>query len=182
METFPHHWSFVRGIHRSPDNSPHKGQWRGASVFSLISTWINGWINNHEADDLRPHRAHYDVNVMQWSKPKIWVKKKHTSTTMNWWSKHNKTEHNKPMCIFSWNTWWLHQMETFSALLALCARNSQVTGESPHKGQWRGALMFSLICAWINVWVNTREAGDLRRHRAHYDVIFIILYISHLPL
>ena len=41
----------------------------------------------------------------------------------------------------------------------------------PHKGQWRGALIFSLICAWINGWVNNREAGDLRRHLAHYDVI-----------
>ena len=36
--------------------------------------------------------------------------------------------------------------------------------------QWRGALMFSLICVWINGWVNNREAGDLRRHRGHYDV------------
>ena len=44
---------------------------------------------------------------------------------------------------------------------------------SPHKGQWRGALMFSLICAWINGWVNNREAGDLGRHRAHHDVIVI---------
>ena len=44
---------------------------------------------------------------------------------------------------------WRHQMETFSALLAFCAGNSPVTGEFPaHKGQWRGALMFSLICAW----------------------------------
>ena len=42
---------------------------------------------------------------------------------------------------------------------------------SPHKGQWRGALMFSLICVWINDWVNNREAGDLRRYRAHHDVI-----------
>ena len=42
---------------------------------------------------------------------------------------------------------------------------------SAFKGQWRGALMFSLICAWINGWVNNREAGDLGRHRAHYDVI-----------
>ena len=41
----------------------------------------------------------------------------------------------------------------------------------PHKGQWRGALMFSLICVWINGWVNNREAGDLRRSCAHYDVI-----------
>ena len=40
----------------------------------------------------------------------------------------------------------------------------------PHKGQWRVALMFSLICVWINGWVNNREAGDLRRYRAHYDV------------
>ena len=55
-------------------------------------------------------------------------------------------------------------METFSALLALCA------GISPHKGQWRGALMFSWSCAWINAWVNNREVGGLRHHRAHYDV------------
>ena len=41
---------------------------------------------------------------------------------------------------------------------------------SPHKGQWRGALMFPLICAWINGWVNSHEAGALRRHRAHNDV------------
>ena len=52
------------------------------------------------------------------------------------------------------------------------------TGEpvnSPHKGQWRRALMFSLICAWISSWVNNREAGDLRRHRAHYNVIVMWL-------
>ena len=42
---------------------------------------------------------------------------------------------------------------------------------SPHKDQWRGALMFTLICARINGWVNNREAGDLRRYRAYYDVI-----------
>ena len=46
-----------------------------------------------------------------------------------------------------------------------------VPGEFPHKGQWRGALMFSLICVWINDWVNNREAGGLRRYRAHFDVI-----------
>ena len=62
-------------------------------------------------------------------------------------------------------------METFSALLACCVGNSPVTGESPYKGQWRGALMFPMICAWTNGWVNNRDAGDLGRHRAHYDVI-----------
>ena len=68
-------------------------------------------------------------------------------------------------------SWWRHQMETFSALLALCAGNSPVPVNSPHKGQWRGALMFSFIYAWINDWVNNREAGDLRRQDGHYDVI-----------
>ena len=66
-------------------------------------------------------------------------------------------------------------METFSALLAFCARNS------PHKGQWRGALIFSLICVWIKGWVNDREAGDLRRYRAHYDVT-VINYCYHSPV
>ena len=65
-------------------------------------------------------------------------------------------------------------MEKFSALLALCAGNSPVPVNSPHKGQWRGALMFSLICVWINGWVNNREAGDLRRHRGQYDVIVML--------
>ena len=41
---------------------------------------------------------------------------------------------------------------------------------SPHEGQWREILVFSVICAWINGWKHNREAGDLRRHRAHYDV------------
>ena len=43
--------------------------------------------------------------------------------------------------------WWRHQMESFSALLALCAGIHRSPVNSPHKGQWRGALMFSLICA-----------------------------------
>ena len=40
----------------------------------------------------------------------------------------------------------------------------------PSKGQWRGALVFSLTCAWTNGGANTRDAGDLRRHRVNYDV------------
>ena len=67
MEKFPRYWPFVRGIHRSPVNSPHKGQWRGALIFSLICAWINAWVNNREAGDLRRHRVHYDVIVMMLS-------------------------------------------------------------------------------------------------------------------
>ena len=72
-------------------------------------------------------------------------------------------------------------MEPFSALLALCAGNSPVPVNSPHKGQWRGALMFSLICAWINYWVNNREAADLRRRRGHYDVnVMLVIYTGNM--
>ena len=61
---FPRYWPFVREIHRSPVNSPHKVQRRGALMFSLICARINGWVNNREAGDLRRHRAHYDVTIM----------------------------------------------------------------------------------------------------------------------
>ena len=93
-------------------------------------------------------------------------------------------------------TWWRHQMETFSALLAFCAGNSPVTwsslwwrhqlGTFPRYWPWGesnghrwipqtkasdAGLWCFLWSASINGWVNNDEAGDLRRHRAHYDVI-----------
>ena len=43
--------------------------------------------------------------------------------------------------------------------------------KSPLKGQWRGALKFSLICTWTKGCANNRVAGDLRCHRGHNDVI-----------
>ena len=64
METFSVSLAFLRGIHRSPVNSPQKGQWRGALTFSLICAGINGWANNGDAGDLRRHLAHYDVIAM----------------------------------------------------------------------------------------------------------------------
>ena len=66
METFPRYWPFVRGIHRSPVNSPHKCQWGRTFMFSLICGRINGWVNKVEAGELIRHRAHLDVIVM-WS-------------------------------------------------------------------------------------------------------------------
>ena len=61
---FSPYWPFVRGIHRPLVNSHHKGQRRGALLFSSICAWANGWVNNRGADDLRRHRAHYYVIVM----------------------------------------------------------------------------------------------------------------------
>ena len=89
--------------------------------------------------------------------------------------------------------WWRNQIETFSALLILCGHRKSMfvcgmgmkicywlcmefTVNSPHKSRWSGALMSYLICAWTNSWGNSRDACDLRRNRAHYDVTVMIWY------
>ena len=61
-------------------------------------------------------------------------------------------------------------MERFSALLALCAGNSPVTGEFPSEGPVTRSfdVLFDLR---LNKRVNNVKDGDLRRHHAHYDVI-----------
>ena len=69
------YWAVVRGIHRSPVNSSHKGQWQGALMFSLICAWINGWVNSREAGDLICHRAQYDVTLM--CQPRILMPRKY---------------------------------------------------------------------------------------------------------
>ena len=74
MENFPRNWPFVQGIHQSLVNSPHKGQWRGALMFSLICVWINDQVNNREAGDLRRYHVHYDLIVMSSSHFKISIK------------------------------------------------------------------------------------------------------------
>ena len=65
-----------------------------------------------------------------------------------------------------------HHMETFSMLLLF------VRGIHRSQRPVKGALMFSLICAWLNDWVNNLEAGDLRHHRVHYDVIVMEYSVS----
>ena len=107
--------------------------------FSLICVWINDWVNNRQAGDLRRHSAHYDVIAMN----PMRVDNGHDDV-IKW----KYFPHNWPFVR------GLHRSPV----------------NSPHKGQWRGALRFSLICVWINGWINYREAGDLRRYYAHYDV------------
>ena len=58
------YWPFGRWIHQSPVDSPNKGRWRRALMFSLICAWTNGCANNQDADDLRRNHAHYDVTVL----------------------------------------------------------------------------------------------------------------------
>ena len=74
--------------------------------------------------------------------------------------------------IYYWyvKTWWRHQIETFSALLAICAGNSPVPGEFLAQRPVTRSFDVFFDLRVINAWVNTGEAGDLRRYRAHYDV------------
>ena len=67
-------------------------------------------------------------------------------------------------------SWWRHQLEKNPRYWPFVWGIHRAPVNSPHTGQWRGALVFSLICAWINDWVNNGEAGDLVLHRAHCDV------------
>ena len=60
---FSRYWPFVRGIHRCPVNSSHKGQWRRVLMFSLMCAWTNG-VNNRDAGHLRCRHAHYDVTIL----------------------------------------------------------------------------------------------------------------------
>ena len=96
------------------------------------------------------------------------------------------TSHSYHSSYFWWHepwwvnqtTWWRHQMETFSANWPFVRGVHRWPVNSPRQGQWRGALIFTLFYAWINGWVNNREVGDLRRHRAHWDVTMMrTLYI-----
>ena len=72
LEYFPRHMHTMMtssngNISASPVNSRHKGQWCGAFMFSLICAWINGWVNNLQAGDLKRHWAHYDATVMSFA-------------------------------------------------------------------------------------------------------------------
>ena len=80
--------------------------------------------------------------------------------------------------IYNVKTWWRHQMETISALLAICAWNSPITGEFLAQRPVTRSFDVFLICAWRNAWVNNREAGDLGRHRARYDVVVMTYSLS----
>ena len=126
---------FVRGIHRSPVSSPHKGQWRGGLMFSLICAWINACVNNRGAGDLRRHRTHYDVIVMKTRELSV------CKLSLHWWHQMLSVwQPSMPPVMKSWryiksmvesNKVWRHDMETFCALLAICQGNpSQITGSS----------------------------------------------------
>ena len=177
METFSALLAICAGNSPVPMNSPHKGQWCGTLMFSLICVWINGWVNNREAGDLRRYRTHCDVTAMFRYRAELLHRyKKDTICHVNiaqLWDLSScvleKTTVLKIYCSFEYLhddvIKWKHRV-TGPFVRGI----HQPSVNSPHKGHWHGALGFSLICAWINSSVN----GYLRRHRAHYDVTVML--------
>ena len=111
----------------------------------LFDLWMHGWVNNREAGDLRRHRAHYDVNVMKCVKPS-------TSAVL-------RTQCTEVTAFLGWiGIFTLHddviKWKQFARYWPFVRGIHRSPVNSPHNGQWRGALMFSLMCARINGWVN----------------------------
>ena len=125
--------------------------------------------------------------VMVYKQTSIWDLTSQFTRThrgFTWWRSKNVCLYGsvktKTALIQYWiSTWYAnwHTMMT-SSNGNIFRITAPLCGESPHKDQWRGAVMLSLICAWINRWVNNNEAGDLRRHRAHYDITVMILWYA----
>ena len=103
-EHFPRYWPFVRGIRWILVDSPHKGQWRRALVFSLISVWTNDWFNKRNAGELRHHRAHNDVTAMgHLIKPAAMAKGHHFSSKSTQLCYNNISMPRQNCCHFSDN-------------------------------------------------------------------------------
>ena len=145
-EHFPHDWPFVWGIHH--------GQ---RPVTWSFDVFFNLRLNKCLSKDSR-RRGFETLSRSLW---------RHSNDT-------SMTQQNMEMFPTSHDDVmkWKH----FPRYWPFVQRPHRPPVNSLHKGQWRAALMFSLICVWINGWVNSREAGDLRRHCAHYDVSVMQIY------
>ena len=105
--------------------------------------------------------------------------------------KTNNRSTNSPLIRYSHTVYCimmtLSKGNIFRVTGPLCGEFTGHRWISHKQGQWRRALRFSLIYAWLNAWVNNRAAGDLRHHCAHYDVIvmmkhtdtFVLLFICY---
>ena len=156
--------AFVRGIHRTGEFPTQRAS-NAENVFT--------WWRHHMKCDLTDDKSLPEpiLTYHQWGP--LWC------TT---WQFHCII-HKKSVSVLWLKTTIFMITSSNGNILRVTGR---VTGihqwpvNSPHKGQWRRALMCSFIGAWINDWVNNREDGDLRLHHAHYDVI-VMWNCSHIP-
>ena len=155
-------------------------------LWTISDAWINCWVNNRVAGDLRRYRAHYDVTVMQDCNIR----------------RHQFTYENFPVTLSIYpvkvthlvltmklptKLWWILNICPYKPCSHMMTPSNgnifRVT--DPLCGEFNGhrwiprtkasdaelwCFLWTISDAWINCWVNNRVAGDLRRYRAHYDV------------
>ena len=119
---FSHYLHFVKWIYRSA-NGFSSERVRIAELWWFLSTWTSFWTSSHcQVNGCLRHR---NVHVTS-----VWYKKVKAdpwiivSVNPKWMSGCTFVSHIEAK-------WWRHQMETFSALLAICAGYSPVPGEFP---------------------------------------------------
>ena len=135
---------------------------------NTITIWIAHIISRSRRERLvNPKCSGPWFNMkIQHRKPNVYIRSSYL---------HNRNFYTGNMAsLYCSIPWWRHQMETFSALLAISAGNSPVPGEFPTQRPVTRSFDVYFDLRPNNGWVNNREAGDLRRHRAHYDVIVML--------
>ena len=166
---FPRNWPFVRGIHRSPVNSLHKAQWRGALMLSLICARINGRVNNGEAGDLRRYRAHCDVIVMhnriQWHCNMYYgphsSRRNFLSSLLCLWPPFSQPR------VFIWLSWLYLSLSSMSSRWAHSASRNHLKlwPYTPLITQRRGAAGPIGTCITL---MREKGYGWLNGHHTHY--------------
>ena len=162
--------------------------------FSIIISWLSDWYKFNSFQDscyVMICIKFIEIAILQYALYKL-IFPSHIMWKNIVWHENIKTlaYHWRNSILNKWNTCgnrstlrlqmlshkidisnpWRHQMETFSGSLTFERGIHRWPLNSPHQGLWRRAFMFSLICAWTKGWVNNRDASDLRRHHAHYDI------------
>ena len=94
----------------------------------------------------------------------------HICVTRPQWVKFKSRKPCSTASPIQWNHHDVIKWKPFPCYWPFVREIHRLSVDSSRKSQWRMALMFTLICAWSNGWANNRDAGDLRQHRAHYDV------------
>ena len=169
---FKFHWNIFRPLQiMAMNRRPNITYWPSSALQYCVTRQLysgRSFMHMVPLAQIHPKHQNHTTNKTYWRREMYIWRTKDDSVSM------------VPGVL--WSPWWL-QMETFSALLVwrFVQGIHRSPVNSPHEGQWRGALMFSLICAWTNGWANHRDAGDLRRHRSHYDVTVMGGWVPETP-
>ena len=174
---FPRYWPFVRGIHRSPVNSLHKGQWRGALMFSLICAWINGSVNNHEANEwfetlsraLWCHRNGFQGSSAVFS----WIKFRLISSKFLTYVRHFRKYFMGEIGWILFEFHFLFRRVKFTALLRVMACSEQAT--SHYMKQLWSWLLTPTCVTWLSLQWRHNELDGVSNYR-RLDCLFDLLF------